>query len=139
MIMKDDKIKELFSDFKPELSSSFEFMTKLQRNMEAVEIVKQHQAALKKRNRMAVAIAAVCGFAMGVILTLLFPLISDWVSTLSISLPYLHTGNLKFDFSYVAWLIVAGASVLTSVNAYEIAMAKLSVRQDPHRNESGMI
>ncbi len=99
--MEDDKIKELFNDFEPELSSSFQFMTKLKRNMEAVEIVKQHNAALKKRNKLAVAIAGVCGFAVGVILTLLFPLLGCWVPTFSISLPHFQIQNITIGYSYL--------------------------------------
>ncbi len=124
--MEDDKIKELFNDFEPELSSSFQFMTKLKRNMEAVEIVKQHNAALKKRNKLAVAIAGVCGFAVGVILTLLFPLLGSWVSTFSISLPHFQIQNITIEYSYLYWVVMAAVSALTAINAYEIAMAKLS-------------
>lgn len=36
--MEDDKLKDLFSNYEPDLSSSFQFMTKLKKNMEAVEI-----------------------------------------------------------------------------------------------------
>ncbi len=124
--MEDDKIKELFNDFEPELSSSFQFMTKLKRNMEAVEIVKQHNAALKKRNKLAVAIAGVCGFAVGVILTLLFPLLGSWVPTFSISLPHFQIQNITIEYSYLYWVVMAAVSALTAINAYEIAMAKLS-------------
>ncbi len=124
--MEDDKIKELFNDFEPELSSSFQFMTKLKRNMEAVEIVKQHNAALKKHNKLAVAIAGVCGFAVGVILTLLFPLLGSWVLTFSISLPHFQIQNITIEYSYLYWVVMAAVSALTAINAYEIAMAKLS-------------
>ncbi len=127
--MEDDKLRTLFNDFKPELSSSFQFMTKLQKNMEMVEILKQHDTALKRRNKLAVAIAAASGFAMGVILTLLFPLIGNWVSTFRVSLPHLHTGILTIDYSIVAWVVTAGVCVITALNAYEIALAKLTTKK----------
>ena len=123
--MEDEKIKDLFSNFQPELSPSFQFMAKLQRNMEAVEIVKRHNAALKRRSMIAVAIAAVSGFAMGVLLTLLFPLLGDWVSTFSVSLPHLQISSLTIDYSFLSWVVMAAASVITALNAYEIALAKL--------------
>ncbi|MCM1142590.1 MAG: hypothetical protein NC453_28805 [Muribaculum sp.] len=127
--MEDDKIKDLFSNFQPELSSSFQFMTKLQKNMETVEILKQHNAALKKRNKLAVAIAAVSGFVMGVIMTLLFPLIGDWVSTFNISIPRLQVSAITIDYSFVAWIVMAGVCIITALNGYEIAMAKLTPKE----------
>ncbi len=124
--MEDDKIRNLFDNFEPELSSSFQFMNQLKKNMDAVEIVKQHNVALKKRNRLAVVIAAVSGFIMGVILTLLFPLIGDWVSTFNISIPRLQISTITIDFSFIAWIVMAGVSIITALNAYEIALAKLT-------------
>lgn len=124
--MEDDKLRSLFNDFQPELSSSFQFMTKLQKNMDMVEILKQHDIALKRRNKLAVVIAAVSGFVMGVILTLLFPLIGNWVSTFSISLPHIHISSLTIDYSLVAWIVMAGVCIITALNAYEIALAKLT-------------
>lgn len=127
--MEDDKIKDLFSGFQPELSPSFQFMEKLQRNIEAIEFVRQQNIALKKRNRVAVAIAAVSGFAMGVILTLLFPFISNWVATFSISLPHLQIRSITVDYSFVSWIVMAAVCIITALNAYEIAMAKLTPKE----------
>lgn len=124
--MEDDKIKELFKDFQPELSSSAQFMTQLQKDIATVEMLKQQNALLRRRNRIAVAIAAASGFGMGVILTLLFPLISSWVSTFSIALPHLHPVSMSIDFSFVAWIVMAGTCIITALNAYEIALAKLN-------------
>lgn len=124
--MEDDKIKDLFSNFQPPLSSSSQFMNKLQKNMETVEILKQHNIALKRRNKVAVAIAALSGFVMGVIMTLLFPLIEDRLTTVSISLPRLHISNIMIDYSIVAWVVMAGVCLITALNAYEIALAKLT-------------
>jgi len=127
--MEDDKLRNLFNDFQPELSSSSKFMAKLQKNMEMIEFLKQHDIALKKRNKLAVVIAAVSGFVMGVILTLLFPLIANWISTVSVSLPHLHISNLTIDYSFVAWIIIAGVCIITALNAYEIALAKLAPKE----------
>ena len=123
--MEDDKIKDLFNDFQPELSSSFLFMTKLKKNMETVEILKQHNIALKKRNRLAVAIAAVSGFIMGVVMTLLLPLIENWVLTFR-SLPLLHNSSITIDYSFVSWIVMAGVCIITALNAYEIALSQLT-------------
>lgn len=124
--MDDDKIKDIFKEFDPELSSSFQFMTKLKKNMEAMEIVRQYNAAQKRRNRWAVAIAGVSGFVMGIIMTLLFPLITKWISFIQVTLPLFNANNLAIDFSYLGWLLVGGASVLTALSAYELALARLT-------------
>ena len=120
--MEDDKFKDIFKEFNPELSSSFQFMTKLKKNMEAVEIVKLYNGAQKKRNKMAVALAGVCGFAMGVILTLLYPLIEEMLASFRFTLPTWHASTMTIDFSHVGWLLVAAVSVITSLSVYEITL-----------------
>jgi hypothetical protein len=124
--MEDDKLKELFANFQLEMPSSLQFMAKLQKNMERVEILKQHNLAIKRRNKLAVCIAAAIGFLTGVLLTLLFPLIGSWVSTFSISLPHLQISSLTIDYSFVGWIIMAVACIITALNAYEIALVKLT-------------
>lgn len=128
--MEDDKIKEIFSSYQPELSSSFQFMSKLKKNMEAVEIIKQHNVALRKRNKLAVAIAGFCGFAMGVLLTLIFPMIEDLIKSVKINLPMLSSSALNIDFSNIAWLLVAAISITTSISVYELASTRLTLRQE---------
>jgi len=127
--MEDDKLKKLFSDFEPDISSDFQFMTKLQRNMNAVEIVRQHTSAQRKRSRTAVLIAAVSGFISGVILTLLFSLIEDWITTIQISITHLSISPISIDSRLIAYIVMAAVSVITALNAYEIAMARLSLRK----------
>lgn len=124
--MEDDDYKEIFKVFNPELSSSFQFMTKLKKNMETVEIVKQYTSAQKKRNKIAVALAGICGFAMGVILTLLYPIIEHRLASFQLTLPTWHASSLTIDFSYIGWMLVAGASVLTALSVYEIALIRLT-------------
>lgn len=128
--MEDDKIKNIFKDFDPELSSSFQFMAKLQKNMEAMMIVRQYNAALKRRNKWAVAIAGACGFAMGVIMTLLLPFITEWIASMQANIPLFSINNMTIDFRYLGWLLMACASVLTSLTVYEIAFARLTLRQE---------
>lgn len=120
--MEDEKLKEIFNGFNPELSSSFQFMTKLKKNMDAVEIVKLYNASQKKRNKIAVALAGICGFAMGVILTLLYPMIEESLASFRFTLPTWHASTMTIDFSHIGWLLVAGVSVLTSLSVYEITL-----------------
>lgn len=124
--MEDEKIKDIFKEFDPELSSSFQFITKLQKNMEAMEIVRQYNETQKRRNKWAVAIAGICGFAMGVIMTLLLPFITDWVASISFALSLPPTLN----FTYIVWLLIATVSVLTTVSVYEVALKSITLRQE---------
>lgn len=110
--MEDANIRESFAAFNPELTSDLAFMNRLKRNMEAVELVRQHAAAARRRNRRAVAIAAVAGLVMGTMMGLCLPIVERWIA-----IPY-------FDFDIVLWGIAALISSLTAINAYEIARAK---------------
>ncbi len=124
--MEDNIIKEIFKEFDPELSSSFLFMAKLKKNMEAVEYIRQYNVAQKRRNKLAVILAGVSGFAMGVFLTLLYPFITEWIASLNFSISLLAESNLKYDFSHLGWIVIAIGSVLTSMSVYEAASARIS-------------
>ncbi len=49
--MEDDKIRDLFRKFDPELSSDFSFINKLQHSLDAVESIKAENAELKRRSK----------------------------------------------------------------------------------------
>ncbi len=114
---EDDRIMKLFSDFQPELSSDEGFIANLTKKMEVVEILKKHNLYLKRRNRLAVALAAISGALVGTVLTLLFPILSAWESQL--------IGNLDFfrshiDSGIVTWILMGCGCILTSTSVYEI-------------------
>lgn len=128
--MEEDKLKKMFQEFMPPVADDQMFMARLQRNLEAVEMVRRHTAVLRRRTRIAVVVAAVCGFAMGAILTSVMPLIDNWVSTLNLSIPSLGIHIATFDWQIVGWIVVAGASIVTAMNAYEIASTRLGRREE---------
>lgn len=125
--MDDDKIKGLFSDFTPELSPDELIMSALQRNISAVESVRQQHVALRRRSRVAVLIAACVGFLTGVIFSLLLPMITNWIISVRITLPFIDVASV--DYSFMAWILMAGVSALTALNAYEIAMVRLPFKR----------
>lgn len=91
--------------------------------MATVEFVRQQQAMLKKRNRVAVVIASTCGLVAGVILTLIFPFITSWISTMITSLN-LFQGDMSIaDYTCMAWILTAAVCLITAISAYEIAMS----------------
>lgn len=133
--MDNDNLKELFGNFNPDLSSGSDFIARLQQRMDTIEMVRQYNAELRRRNRIAVMIAALAGFIMGVVLTLLMPLIGDWIATFRLSLPG-HAFNI--DLHYIAWVLLAAVSMFTALNTYEIALARLAPK-DPVRLQSNRV
>lgn len=110
--MEDANIRESFAAFNPKLTSDLAFMNRLKSNMEAVELVRQHAAAARRRNRRAVAIAAIAGLVMGTMMGLCLPIFERWIAIPDV------------NFDVVIWGVAALVSTLTAVNAYEIARAK---------------
>ena len=124
--MEDDKLKSLFSNFEPELSSDFLFMNKLQRNLNSVELIKQHTAEVRSRSRKAVAIAAIVGFIVGFLFSLSLPYLSEAVSNWQLTLPSESVMNVfANNFTIIAWLVIGGTSVFAALNSYELSLSLL--------------
>ena len=128
--MEDDKLKFLFTNFEPELSSDFKFMNKLERNLNSVEIIKRHTAEVRSRNKKAVAIAAFAGFIVGFVFSLFLPYLSNAVSDWQSTLPGVYIMNLFADsFTIIAWAVIAGTSVLAAINTYEVSLSLLKPKE----------
>ena len=128
--MEDDKLKSLFSDFNPTLFSDFQFMKALEEKMRQVEIVKEHTAQVTKRYKYAVAIAAIVGFAVGFLLSLTLPFLSEVVSTWQLSLSDASVLNkLADNFNLISWLLVGGTASFIAVNVYEVSISLLSTKE----------
>lgn len=128
--MDEDKLKSLFSDFEPEVLSDFQFMDKLQKNLNSVEIIKQHSAEVSSRNKKAVAIAAVVGFLVGFLFSQSLPYLSDAISNWQQTLPSESVMNTFADnFATIAWLVIGGTSALAALNTYEISLSLLKSKE----------
>ena len=128
--MEDDKLKSLFTNFEPELSSDFKFMNKLERNLNSVEIIKRHTAEVRSRNKKAVAIAAFAGFIVGFVFSLFLPYLSNAVSDWPSTLPGGYIMNLFADsFTIIAWAVIAATSVLAAINTYEVSLSLLKPKE----------
>ena len=64
---KDKELEELFLAQKPQFDDSDVFMASLQKRLDAVEYIKQHQEATIRRYKMALVVAFVVGIISGVI------------------------------------------------------------------------
>lgn len=120
--MEEDKLKDVFEGFDPELTSDSLFMSRLRRSMEAVEIVRERQAELRRRGCRAVVVAAITGCAVGIFLSLMLSWFGDFVLRISFNQPGFETESL--NWTVIGWGIIGLASVLTSLNAYTISLAR---------------
>lgn len=134
----DEALRRLFGEFDPELgSSSRSFMAELQRRMEGVEIVREHTVSIRRRSRWACVVSALAGFLTGVVLTLLYPLVSGWIDLLATSADgstvWIATGvglndwqlpdiNMTMMAQVLTLLLMVAVVVLVSMSTYN-AMA----------------
>ena len=64
---KDKALEDLFLAQKPHFDDSEAFMTSLNKRLDAVEYIKQHQAATIRRYKMALVAAFVVGIISGIV------------------------------------------------------------------------
>lgn len=128
--MEDDKFKSLFSDFNPELPSDFEFMHKLERNLNSVEMVKQRVSETRTRSRKAVILAAFAGFIVGFLFSLALPylnvIVADWQPTLPAES---MLNALAEHFTLIAWTAIGATSVFAALNTYELSLSLLKPKE----------
>lgn len=127
--MEEDKFKTLFSDFEPELTSDFQFMNRLRRNLNSVELIKRRNAEARIRSKKAVVIAAVVGFIVGFLFSLSLPYLAEAVSNWRLALP---GGSaliaLADNFATIAWLVIGATSVFIAINTYELSLTLMTRR-----------
>lgn len=123
--MEEDKLKSLFAEFRPELSSDRQFMNRLTRNMESVEIVKRRMAEMRARNRRAIAVAAVVGFVVGFLFSLALPYLSGLVADWQLTLPEESVMSVAADyFAVIAWGVTGATAVIAAINTYDMMTSK---------------
>ena len=123
--MEDDKLKALFADFQPELSSDSLFMNRLERNMESVEIVKRRMEEMRARNRGGVAVAAIVGFVVGFLFSLTLPYLSDLVAGWQVTLPQESVTSVVADwFAVIAWGVIGCTAVIAAINTYDMMTSR---------------
>ena len=91
---KDNEIEELFLAHKPTFDDSAEFMAKLTKRLEAVEIVKQYQERTLRQYRTVIAVAFVVGIISGTVSTIW--LLSSPIELLSV--------NIQTQTTFLLWL-----------------------------------
>ena len=92
---KDQALEELFLAQKPTFDDSAEFMAKLTKRLDAVEIVKQYQERTIRRYRIVIAVAFVVGIISGTASTI-------WLLSSPIELPSV---NFQTQKMFLLWLV----------------------------------
>ncbi|MDE6121253.1 MAG: hypothetical protein K2F63_05635 [Muribaculaceae bacterium] len=121
--MEDDKIKDLFAGFSPELSDSRDFMERLERTTAAMDSLRERNEELRRNTRQAMAGGAVAGFAAGVFLTLAAPVLKPWLMR---ALSLLPVAEMGIDYNVVALVAVCATSVLTALGTYNSIVEPVS-------------
>jgi hypothetical protein len=102
---KDKALEELFLAQKPQFDDNAAFMARLNRRLDAVEFVKQHQEAVIRRYRMAMVVTFVVGIICGGVSVM-------WLLSSPLNVP-LFTFSVQIDwlmwFAENSRLIIAGA------------------------------
>lgn len=128
--MDDDKLKDLFRVFEPELTSDLQFMNRLERNLDTVELVKRHNEVVRARSRKAVAVAALVGFLVGMLFSAALPYIGAAMQSVRESLPAdSMMGIIAGNYLLVAWCVIGATSVLTALNAYDISFSLMARKE----------
>lgn len=124
MNMTDDKINNFFADFEPEVSDDFAFMKRIDRGLDAVEMIRRHNTRMHRSRRLAVAVAAVAGFLAGFLTSLAMPHISTAVAGFISGLPQVAAlAEPSGLHTLAAWIVTGAASVAAALSAYDISMA----------------
>ncbi|MBO7120683.1 MAG: hypothetical protein J6W03_10245 [Bacteroidaceae bacterium] len=92
---KDKDIEELFLAQTPHFDDSAEFMAKLTKRLEAVEIVKQYQERTLHRYKVMMVVAFVVGIVSGTVSTI-------WLLSSPIELPSV---NFQTQKTFLVWFI----------------------------------
>ena len=119
--MDDDKIKQLFAAYNPELPSDTQFMERLQRKLQAVEFLKKKTAERRRLNHLAVIIATFVGFISGVSFTLCYPYLKGIITDIA----GMNTLLTAFAAGYsdtVIWALTAVVTATLSFTAYDVTL-----------------
>ena len=123
---KDKALEELFLAQKPQFDDHAAFMARLNRRLDAVEFVKQHQEAVIRRYRMAMVVTFVVGIVCGGVSVM-------WLLSSPLNVP-LFTFSVQID--WLMWLaensrlIIAGAlSLFMTLSIINNVMEIISSRQ----------
>ena len=119
---KDKALEELFLAQKPHFDDKADFMSALNRRLDAVEYVRQHQEATIRRYKMAMVVAFIVGVVSGAV-TLAF------VLSMPADMP-LFTVHVQSGI--LLWLAENSRIILTTLLALLMSLGMMSIISNIH-------
>ena len=113
----DLALRQLFADFKPQQTSSAQFMQRLDIKLDAVEMIRSRLDAQRQRSRRALAISGLCGIVTGILLTICFPSIAGMLTAMLDSFKY--SADLPIA-TILTWVLIAAATAAIATAAYNL-------------------
>lgn len=133
--MEEDKLYRLFAEYEQELSPDDKFMHRLEQNLQAVELVKQRVEQMQRKNRLAIAVATITGFVLGVLSTFCYPYLTACLNGLTVGAADL--ARFVADYGSVAvWgflALVVGVATYCAYDITLIATRKFALASPPRR------
>ncbi len=124
--MEEDKLKSLFAEYRPELSPERDFLVRLERNLESVEIIREQNEKMRQWNKIACLLSAGVGFVVGFLFSLCIPFIGKTVSQWHLTLPKTSVWLPIADYYMViSWVVILITTTIITLNAYEITLSVL--------------
>lgn len=117
--LNDDKLRDLFNTFQPELSDDANFMARLEQSLETVEIIRRHNKMVKTYNCRALTWSALTGVAVGVVLSLVVPYLKTLID--DIGTAKLSPAIIRFVSEYyttISWSIIGGVTLFVTLFIY---------------------
>ena len=122
----DLALRQLFADFKPQQTSSAQFMQRLDIKLDAVEMIRSRLDAQRQRSRRALAISGLCGIVTGILLTICFPSIAGMLTAMLDSFKY--SADLPVA-TILTWVLIAAATAAIATAAYNLTDVLTSRQQ----------
>lgn len=104
-------------------------MSKLERNLDAIEFIHEKNEADARRSKIAVATAAIVGVLTGFLLSLTLPWLCRIMESVSSALkPGTFMMLLADNYLVIFWLITGAASTLLAINTFTATNKILSTQ-----------
>ncbi|MDE6854473.1 MAG: hypothetical protein K2J38_05400 [Muribaculaceae bacterium] len=127
--MEEDRLRDILQDFSPAMTPDSIFMSRLEEKLRSVELVKQQLEQQRRRNRLAIVLAAFTGFICGIVSALCYPALAAAISA-SITAGTAAARLFSLYGSEVTLTIMCMAAAVVTYTVYDITML-LSRRSAP--------
>ncbi|MDE5552593.1 MAG: hypothetical protein K2I91_05260 [Muribaculaceae bacterium] len=122
--MEEERLKQIFGNFNPDMSPDYVFINRLKNNLETVEMIRNKNVRLKARCRRAVIVASLVGIGVGLLLAMILPTIAAAIMDYTRSMFSDTFFNVVHENSILlAGIGIAAVSMVVSLSVYELTMS----------------